>query len=159
MDVSLLGLILRAWPLGCVSGVSLNLVPQLYPLSLVPWSWPLVRVPWSMLSSGVVSLSCVALSVFLVGCPSDYVPLGVPSIMTLWACPLVCPSKCVHWGRLLNALEIKPYWLGSRIRDMDAESHLISFLGESLVSRTVTVGWTERWVSVPKCAPRYVFGL
>ena len=40
------------------------------------------------------------------------------------------------------------------------ESYLISFLGESLVSRTGTVGWTELWVKVPKCAPRYdVFGL
>ena len=34
---------------------------------------------------------------------------------------------------------------------------LISFLGESLVSRTGAVGWTEYWIKVPKCAPRYMY--
>ena len=44
----------------------------------------------------------------------------------------------------LNTLEIKPCELGSRIRDMEAEWRLrvilISFLGESLVSRTGAMG-------------------
>ena len=53
-------------------------------------------------------------------------------------------------------LEIKPYELGSRIPDMEAD---LLFLGESLVSRTGAVGWTEPWVKVPKCALRCVFGL
>jgi hypothetical protein len=57
-------------------------------------------------------------------------------------------------------LEIKPCGLGSRIRDMEAESYNGSHLliGEHLdyflfllVSRTGTVGWTEHWVKVPKC--------
>ena len=39
-------------------------------------------------------------------------------------------------------LEIKPYGLGSRIRDMEAESVItdLLFVGKSLVSRTGTVG-------------------
>ena len=54
--------------------------------------------------------------------------------------------------------------LGPRIRDMEAEWRLRVktdlIFGESSVSRTGAVGWTERWVKVPKYAPRYdVFGL
>ena len=52
--------------------------------------------------------------------------------------------------RIIIMLEIKPCWLGSRIRDMEAESYiLISFIGEHLDyflflgNRTGTVGWTE----------------
>ena len=68
-------------------------------------------------------------------------------------------SKCsfsqscsIYWYRLL---EIKPYRLGSRIREMEADLiywwtfRLLRFF---LVSRTGTVGWTKRWVKVPKCA-------
>ena len=39
---------------------------------------------------------------------------------------------------------------------MEAESYNWSHflvIGESLVSRTGTEGWTEHWVKVPKCAP------
>ena len=61
----------------------------------------------------------------------------------------------VGFTLFFSILEIKPCVLGSR---MEAESHnwsLISFLGESLVSRTGAAGWTECWVKVPKCASRY----
>ena len=60
---------------------------------------------------------------------------------------------------LFSKIEIKPCRLGSRIRNMEAESHNFSFL-ESLVSRTGPVEWSKCWVKVPKCALRYdVVGL
>ena len=35
----------------------------------------------------------------------------------------------------------------------------MTFLGESLVSRTGAEGWTESWVKVPMCVQRYdIFG-
>ena len=57
---------------------------------------------------------------------------------------------------LYSELEIKPFGLGFRIQDMEADliywwTYLDYFLF-LLVSRIGTVGWTERWVKVPKCA-------
>ena len=66
----------------------------------------------------------------------------------------------------ISTLEIKPCGLGSRIWDMEAENYnwYPLLIGEHLdyflflfISRTGTVGWTEPWVKLPKCAPRYAF--
>ena len=52
---------------------------------------------------------------------------------------------------IISKLDIKPCKPGSRLRDMEAESHNWSHF---LVSITGGEWWAERWVKVPKCVPR-----
>ena len=75
-------------------------------------------------------------------------------------------SRCNKLLSFYNVLEIKPCRLGSRISDVEAESYnwQVSFTSGHLVyvlfllvSRTGTVGWTKRWVNVPKCALTITF--